>query len=39
MAVAPDSLATNFLMDLIIVFAPAAECLLHVSKSLARRNS
>src|ERR1700722_9318555 len=39
MAVAPDSLATNFLMDLIIVFAPAAECSLHLSKLLARRNS
>src|SRR5471030_400170 len=27
MAVAPDSLATNILRDLIIVFAPAGKCL------------
>src|ERR1700722_6173266 len=37
MAVAPDSLATNFLMDLIIAFAPAAEFVLQLSKSLAQR--
>jgi hypothetical protein len=38
MAVAPDSLATNFLKDVVIVFAPAAFAI-QLGKSHAQRKT